>query len=151
MRPGPIDPESLMCALVLAPRTFSRNRFFSLYEDPLVRRAWRRAARIRGIVRQMSEDGGRASEIVGEQVLDDGRHLIRYRVAHLKFVRTTALSRLESALLRYALYRVLSQALDPADRRQVEEALARLGAGLTIAGEPIMPDPLLPNGCSRRP
>jgi hypothetical protein len=103
------------------------------------------------MVRQMSESGGRAGEIVGEQVLDDGRHLIRYRVAHLKFVRTTALSRLEAALLRYALHRVLSRAADPADRCQVEEALARLGAGLTIAGQPIMPESLLPNGGSRGP
>jgi hypothetical protein len=103
------------------------------------------------MVRQMSEDGGRAAEIVGEQVLDDGRHVIRYRVAHLDFVRTTALSRLEAALLRYALQRVLSRAVDRADRRQVEEALARLGAGLTIAGEPIMPEPLLPSGDSRGP
>ena len=148
---GPVHPDSLMCALVLAPRTFSRNRYFSLYEDPLVRRAWRRAARIRGIVRQMSEGGGRAGEIVGEQVLDDGRHLIRYRVAHLKFVRTTSLSRLEAALLRYALHRTLSWPLESADRREVEKALTRLGVGLTIAGEPIVAELFPSDGGSNEP
>lgn len=149
MTTGPVDPEALLCALVLAPRTFSRNRHFSLYEDPRVRRAWRRAARIRGMVRQMSEGGGRAGEIVGEQVLDDGRHLIRYRMPHLGFIRTTALSRLEAALLRYALHRASPQPLEPEDRRLVEQALSRLGSGLTIRGEPITSEP--PEQSSRRP
>ena len=75
-----IDPDALLCALVLAPRTFPRNRFFSLYEDAVARRVRRRAARVRGIIRQLVAAGADQAEITGEQVLADGRLLIRYRI-----------------------------------------------------------------------
>jgi hypothetical protein len=29
-----IDRDALLCALVLAPTTFARNRFFALYTEP---------------------------------------------------------------------------------------------------------------------
>jgi len=139
----PVDPEALLCALVLAPRTFSRNRFFEMYEDAPTRRAWRRAARIRGMVRQLSGVGQPAAEVVGEQIMDDGRVLLRYRLKHLGFTRTTALSALEAALLRYALHRAKQGPLDAADRRRVHEALRRLGRGLVFVGEPPLDDPRL--------
>jgi hypothetical protein len=129
----PIDSEALLCALVLAPRTFSRNRFFSLYEDPAIRRTWRRAARVRGIIRQLSEEGSRGAEVLGEQLLADGRTLIRYRVEHLGFTRTTALSRIEAALVRYALHLARNSPLETADRLEVQQALSRLADGLAIA------------------
>jgi hypothetical protein len=138
-----VDPEALLCALVLAPRTFPRNRFFEIYEDVPTRRAWRRAARIRGMVRQLSGIGQPAAEVVGEQVMDDGRVLIRYRLKHLGFTRTTALSALEASVLRYALYRAKQAPLDSADQRRVHEALRRLGRGLVFAGEPPLDDPEL--------
>lgn len=128
-----VDPEALFCALVLAPRTFSRNRFYGLYEDPVLRKVRGRAARVRGIVRQLTGDGRQRGEIVGEQVLDDGRVLIRYRVAELAYSRTTALSALEAAALRYALHRAGAGAVSEDDRARVEDALSRFGDELRVS------------------
>ena len=122
-----VDPEALLCALVLAPGTYSRNRFFGLFEDPRFRRVRRRAARVRGIVRQLVSSGGARGEVVGEQVLSNGNVILRYRVGELAFERTTALSALEAATLRYALHRAGEGPLDPEDRERVERALERLG------------------------
>jgi hypothetical protein len=126
-----VDPEALLCALVLVPRSFPRNRFFSLYEDPLLRKVRGRAARIRGIIRQLVASGRARGEIVGEQVLEDGRVLLRYRVAELAYSRTTALSALEAATLRYALHRALASPLTDDDRTRVEDALSRFGERLS--------------------
>ncbi len=122
-----VDPEALLCALVLAPRTYSRNRFFSLFEDGLARRVRRRAARVRGVIRQLAGNGRAQAEIIGEQVLDDGRVLLRYRVPELSFHRTIALSALEAATLRFALHRAGKATLSSDDRTLVEAALERLG------------------------
>ena len=118
-----VDTEALLCALVLAPRAYSRNRFFELFEEPERRRVRRRAGRVRGILRQLVA----GAEITGEVELDDGRRLLRYRMPELGLSRTAALSRLEFATLRFALDR--SKRLEPqADVRAiVEEALHRLG------------------------
>lgn len=141
-----VDPEALLCALVLAPRTFPRNRFFEMYEDLRARRAWRRASRIRGMIRQLSGTRGHLpAEVIGEQVMDDGRVILRYRVPHLGFTRTTALSALEASLLRYALHRARQAPLDAADQRRVHDALRRLGRGLVFAGEPQFDAPSLEN------
>ena len=40
----PLDEEGLLCALVLVPSTYSRNRFFRLYEHPAMRAVQRRAS-----------------------------------------------------------------------------------------------------------
>lgn len=132
-----MDPGALLCALVLAPQTFSRNRFFRLYEDAALRRARRRAAHVRSIVRQLLGDGRRRAEIIGEQVLADGRVLLRYRVDELAFTRTTALSQLEAAALRYALHRAGAHELAQEDRSLVEQALADLGAELAETNDAI--------------
>jgi hypothetical protein len=117
-----VDPEALFCALVLAPRTFSRNRFYSLFEDPVLRKVRGRAARVRGIIRQLVGEGRRRGEVVGEQVLEDGRVLLRYRVEELAYSRTTALSALEAATLRYALHRASAGSLTDDDRARVASA-----------------------------
>jgi hypothetical protein len=127
-----VDDDALLCALVLAPTSFSRNRFFGLFEQPERKRLRRRAARIRGIIRQiLTPDRGR-SEVVGERVLEDGRVLLRYTVADMGYSRTASLSRLEAAVLRYALSRAGRSEVPEADRHLVEEALARLGRGLGL-------------------
>jgi hypothetical protein len=127
-----VDDDALLCALVLAPTSFSRNRFFGLFEQPERKRLRRRAARIRGIIRQiLTPDRGR-SEVVGERVLEDGRVLLRYTVADMGYSRTASLSRLEAAVLRYALSRAGRSEVPDADRHLVEEALARLGRGLGL-------------------
>jgi hypothetical protein len=116
------DHDALLCALVLAPDAFSRNRFFELFEQPDVRRLRRRAARVRGILRQLTS----GAEVTGELELADGRRLLRYRVAELGLSRTAALSPLEAAALRFSLARSRRSPVDPGDRAIVEMALARL-------------------------
>jgi hypothetical protein len=130
-----LDPDALLCALVLAPRTFSRNRFFQLFQKPEERRVRRRAARIRGMVRQLSGQGRRHAEITGEQVLADGRVLIRYAVGDLAFRRTSALTRLEAATMHFSLFKAgVIPRLDDEDRELVEAALAKLGEGVDAVG-----------------
>ena len=116
------DHDALLCALVLAPDAFSRNRFFDLFEQPDVRRLRRRASRVRGILRQLTS----GAEVTGELELADGRRLLRYRVAELGLSRTAALSPLEAAALRFSLARARRSPVDPGDRAIVETALARL-------------------------
>ncbi len=116
------DHDALLCALVLVPDAFSRNRFFDLFEQPDVRRLRRRASRVRGILRQLTS----GAEVTGELELADGRRLLRYRVAELGLSRTAALSPLEAAALRFSLARARRSPVDPGDRAIVETALARL-------------------------
>ena len=136
MKDPRVDDEALLCALVLAPTTFSRNRFFGLFENAARRRLRRRASRVRGIIRQLvAPERGRA-EILGERVLEDGQVLLRYRVEELGYSRTTALTRLEAAALRYSLHRAGRGDLADEDRSVVEDAIGRLsrGLGLTVDG-----------------
>ncbi len=135
-----VDLEALLCALILAPDTFSRNKFFQLFEDPEARRVRRRAARVRGIIRQLVGDGRSKAEIVGERVMNDGQVLLRYRVHDLDLYRSTALSELEAAALRYALARAGQQKLERADRDRVEQAFARLSRSMNLGtGDSIVP------------
>jgi hypothetical protein len=128
-----VDDEALLCALVLAPGTFSRNRFFGLFENPKRKRLRRRASRVRGIIRQLvSPDRGHA-EILGERVLEDGQVLLRYQVEELGYSRTAALSRLEAAALRYSLHRAGRGELADEDRKLVQDAISRLGRGLGLS------------------
>ena len=122
-----VSPEGLLCALVLAPDTFARNRFFRLYEDPVLRRTRRRAYHVRGILRQLLGQGKDKALLIGRFELDDDRVLLRYRVDNVKLVRTTALSALESAVLSFALHRAGQGELEQEDRARVERALESLG------------------------
>jgi hypothetical protein len=125
-----VNPDGLLCALVLAPDTFARNRFFRLYEDPVLRRARRRAYHVRGILRQLLGQGKEKALLIGRFELDDDRVLLRYRIENVKLVRTTALSVLESAVLSFALHRAGQGELDPEDRARVERALESLGSSV---------------------
>jgi hypothetical protein len=129
----PVDLDALLCALVLVPEAFSRNRFFGVFEDPAARRVRRRAARVRGLIRQLSGQRRHRAELIGEQVLDDGQVLVSLRIVDLAFERTTALSEIEASVMRYALHRAGWNPLDPVDRARVESALTRLGR-FTTAG-----------------
>ncbi|WP_437689310.1 hypothetical protein [Sorangium sp. So ce176] len=97
----PIDLEALFVALVLAPSTFSRNRFYSLYADPETRRVRRRAALLRSIVRQLVAGADRA----GLAPAASGGVLLTYDVPSLGLKRTAALDALELAVLRIAVAR----------------------------------------------
>jgi hypothetical protein len=129
---GAMDHDALLCALVLAPQTFSRNRFFALFQDPSLRRIRRRAARVRGILNQLLGIGRNKAELIGEQILEDGQVLIRFRVTDLAYERTAALSALEAAALRYALHRAGAGPLEAADRDRVLAALKKLDKGVAI-------------------
>jgi hypothetical protein len=131
------DLDAMLCALVLAPNAFARNRFFQLFEQPELRRVRRRATRVRGILRQLQA----GAEVTGELELHDGRRLLRYRVPSLNLSRTAALSRLESSTLRFALARAQNKPVGDADRTLVEEALRRLGeqTGVVAPLEPQSP------------
>jgi hypothetical protein len=130
--PASVDLDALLCALILVPTAFARNRFFKLFEDPAALKVRRRASRVRGIVRQLCGIGRVKAEVIGEQVLSDGQVLLRYRVEEIGFVRSAALSRLEAAALRFALFRAGKSSVDGADRELVESALERLSLNLSL-------------------
>jgi hypothetical protein len=136
MTTSAVDPDALLCALILAPRTFPRNRYFALFENSVAARVRRRATRIRGIIRQLAGSGIERAEITGEQVLEDGRLLIRFQVRGMALNRTAALTALEAASLHYALHRAGIGKLDASERRLVERTLARLGEGLDLGAVP---------------
>jgi hypothetical protein len=127
-----VDLDALLCALTLVPTAFARNRFFNLFENPAALKVRRRASRVRGIIRQLCGTGRVKAEIIGEQVMEDGQVLLRYRVEELGFSRTAALSRLEAATLRFALFRAGVASVDTEDRELVESALERLSRNLDL-------------------
>lgn len=127
-----VDLDALLAALILAPGTFSRNRFFWLFERPEAAKIRRRAARIRSILRQLAGTPKPVAEIVGERVLSDGQVHLRYRVDELGYTRTAALSSLEAATLHYALHRSGKAPLTSDERVAVEEALSRLNRSLGV-------------------
>ena len=130
-----VDLDALLAALILAPRTFARNRFFTLFQNPEAAKIRRRAARVRGILRQLTGTPKPAAEIIGERVLSDGQVHLRYRVDDLGYTRTAALSSLEAATLRYAMHRSGKATLSHEERTAVEGALSRLTRTLGVGSE----------------
>lgn len=132
---SPPDLEALLVAIVLAPATYSRNRFFEMYADPAVRRVRRRAALVRSIVRHVvsTEDRERGS-ITRVVPTEAGFLELTYIVPALGLRRTTILDPLEAALVRFAIARTsrgeesVSPLLPPDenDRSRIEAALRRL-------------------------
>lgn len=136
-----VDLDALLCALTLVPTAFARNRFFKLFENPAALKVRRRASRVRGIIRQLCGTGRVKAEVIGEQVLDDGQVLLRYRVEEIGFSRTAALTRLEAATLRFALFRAGIGKIEAPDRELVERALARLSRSLDLPDDLLTPAP----------
>src|SRR5260221_2359589 len=99
------DKEALMVALVLAPATYSRNRFFDLYADPEVRLMRRRASVIRSAVRQLASTTAQRAEVTKIELLENGATSITFEIAALGLKRTTRLSAIELSTLRVALGR----------------------------------------------
>lgn len=128
------DLEALLVALVLAPATYSRNRFFSLYTDPEVRRVRRRASLIRGIVRHVSRvHADAAGEVLTIEPTAAGRVTLTYVVPAIGLRRTATLDPIELSLVRFAMARAPKEppagaalAPDDPDRLRIEEALVRL-------------------------
>lgn len=131
IEPAAPPPDALLCAMVLAPATYARNRFFRLFEHPEYAHMRARAKVLRGLIRELLGTGARQAEIVGTQVLDD-RVLVRIHVPGLSYERTTALSPLESALLNFAVARGRGTRIPPEDEGLVQSTLARLGQELKV-------------------
>jgi hypothetical protein len=136
--PTDIDRDALLCALVLAPYTFARNRFFALFNEGWARQTRSRAAQLRTVVRHFAALPP-AVAVRGMAPRDEGGVVLRYGVPHLALERTAVLDALEIAVIRFALSRrPRSEETHPAmrladeDRRLVEAALAKLGRRLGI-------------------
>ena len=127
-----IDLDALMVALVLAPATYSRNRFFALYHDPAARRARRRAAMLRSVVGHLGAGSGAAGVAVAPA--EGGCAVLTYEVPALGLKRRITLEALELAVVRFAVARARAgdaappPALHPehSDGPQIDAALARL-------------------------
>ncbi len=116
---GSVDPEGILCALALAPSTYSRNKHPSLYADPAVRRAQRRARLLRGLVRQVLRFGITSTEVDGEGVV------LRIVAPDLAYRREARLTSLEHDLVRYLAARAEGSRAPEACAR-IEAVLARL-------------------------
>ena len=124
-------PEDVLAAaLLLEPKALSRNRHFALHASVEGTTARRRAARIRGLVRQITGAHGPARSISIE-VAAAGEFQLRYRLAKVAFERSTRVTSTELAVLRVALSRsgthLLPSALkaSPADHEMVRALLAQ--------------------------
>ena len=125
-----LPSDALLCALVIAPNTYARNRFFDFFRNPRMARVRRRAAFLRGIIRQLVGHEGLRGELVCERVLDDGRVLFRLDLKELALSRTTALSPLEASLVRYAAARAGAGSPTAEDRQRIETAVVKLAREL---------------------
>lgn len=120
------DLDGLLCALVLAPGMYSRNRFFRMFEDAGARRVRRRATHVRSIIRMLR---GRSEAAClapsGAPAAEDGAHEIAVHVPALGLTRRMRLAPLELALVRYAL-KIGDDDVRGRDKDAVEGSLARL-------------------------
>ncbi len=116
-----VDLDGLLCALVIAPSTLSRNRHFRLYQDPRARAVQRRSRIIRGLVRELLRPEEKTIEVArGDAAVD-----LLVEFPSLGFRRKASLSPLEHDLVEYLLARSRGGSAGEA-RVRVERALLRL-------------------------
>ena len=120
------DLEALLCALVLVPDAYARNRFFGLYQKPEVQRLRRRAARLRSLVRDLVAAGAHEGSC-SETRTKDGRATFVFELPELNARRRAMLDPLEASVVHYGLARATSGDCEGDDRTRVEACLARLG------------------------
>ena len=127
-----VEPDALLVGMTLVPGFLSRNRSFALFEDPMVRRAKRRAALLRGIVRQLAGAVGAVEGL--EVVAETGARELRYRVPGIGVDRRAILSDVEYSCVVYLAGRARVAGLhaEPEDRARIDAALRRLAQGLRI-------------------
>jgi hypothetical protein len=127
------SPDALFVALVLAPGTYSRNRYFNLFKEDALWRARRRAQVIRSLVRDLTEPWprpgleGKAGPDSYEERDEGETVFVEYRMSDLDYRRSAVLTRLEAATLHYALSQAGKGQVVPGDVQLVEEALQSLG------------------------
>ena len=120
-----VDEEGLLAALVLAPGTYSRNRFFSLFREPKYRRVRRKAAQLRGLLRHLA---GKGPAIIDAREREpDGGETIRYHVDRLSLTASVRLEPFEVALVDVALAIARKEAPPEEAARLVNAAVMRLG------------------------
>jgi hypothetical protein len=129
---GPVEPDALLVGMTLVPGFLSRNRSFALFEDPMIRRAKRRAALLRGIVRQLAGAVGAVEGL--EVVAEMGARELRYRVPGIGVDRRAILTDVEYSCVAYLAgrARVAGLRADPEDRARIDAALRRLAEGLRL-------------------
>lgn len=131
--PGRADPEALLVALILAPGTYSRNKFFGLFESREHRQARRRAQLVRSLIRELTDPWpikgdvpARPTPLIEEEFERDGMLHLTYRVKDFEYRRSAILSSVEAAALRYALKQAGQGEITEQDRALVERCLGRL-------------------------
>jgi hypothetical protein len=132
MRAPSLEHDALIVGMTLVPGLCSRNRSFTLFEDPEVRRARRRSAVLRGIVRQLA---GAQGHVEGLVVTGGGDAFeLRYRVPVLRIERRASLTEVELACIRFLAGRTGVAGLHPSeeDRARIDAALRRLAADLRL-------------------
>jgi hypothetical protein len=134
-----VERDALVVGMTLVPGFVTRNRSFALFEDPEVRRARRRSAVLRGIVRQLAGSHGHVEGLAVARSVDVCE--LRYRVPALRIDRRALLSELELACVRYLAGRAGVPGLHASDddRAGIEGALRRLAAGLRLAEIDVSP------------
>ena len=119
-----LDEDALVIAMTVVPELYSRNKMFSLFSDPRLRRARKRAIALRAAVRQIS--GGAAKNVTIEK---SGRGFaLSYDLPLLRYHRVIALSDVERACVTFLLDRAKYRDLpcSEADRALVDATLVRL-------------------------
>jgi hypothetical protein len=127
------EGEALVIGMTLVPSLFSRNRSFALFEDPELRRVRRRAAMLRGIVRQLS---GAQGPIESLRIARGSPGCeLSYCLPGMKMRRCASLSDVELACVHYLVGRagVAGLRATDQDRATIDAALRRLAAGLRLA------------------
>ncbi len=127
------DADALFVALVLAPGTFSRNKFFALFQDSELMHARTRAKAVRSLIKELTEPWAHPGErpsrscpIIEEEYEQEGELHLTYRVEELNYKRSILLTPLEAATLRYSLHQSHLRELASSDREMVERALSKL-------------------------
>jgi hypothetical protein len=140
-----VERDALIVGMTLVPHLYSRNKSFALFEDPEVRRARRRAAILRGIVRQLTGVQGHVEGLVvahgavgshaAHGAAGQGTCELRYRVPSLHIERRASMNDAELACVRYLAGRAGVAGLHATDedRTRIDAALRRLAVGLRLA------------------
>lgn len=129
----PVSGEALLVALVVAPGTYSRNKFFSLFEDAVLAHARRRAQMVRSLLKELTEPWEHRGKVpsrsrpdLTEEREQDGMIHLSYAVRDLEYRRSARLTHMEYAALCYALCRAGQGEVTEAQKLVVENALLGL-------------------------
>ncbi len=132
---GALDTDSILVAMTLVPRAYSRNKMFELFRRPDVRSARARAATLRGVVRQLTRHRKDRNEEIAVSLRaerpSEPQFVLSYEIPSLALRRRLELTTLESICVRFLLGRagVAGFELEPADRDHLNSAIARLSGG----------------------